>query len=888
MRYKTLALLLTLIMALQNILVFAETSLEDTNIYDQSIGSPIKLQQYDALSEMGLLIDDFLEVNDNDKVTRAQFVGQIYKLAGFMPKGNNQVIPFIDVNINTPYKDAITYFYNIGVLKGATGSAFEPDRYISYAEAIKIIVSVLGYEDYTLKICGEYPVGYATMAKKLGVTDGVKVYEFDEQISAESAIKLIYNCGITPISEGKTYSSNGTVLYGSDENGYLLSLYNSIYYGEGIMTNNGLVSLDGEACSIDSVKIGGKFYKTINNNSLDLLGCKIKYFYKKINDFDTILWASVREDINTTLLIESEDLLPDDAEYSLTKVVYQKNDKEKTANINKYADIVYNNSLCNNCGVSRISPRTGNIKLVDNNGDGIYDVVIVNEFENIFATSISVDKRFILDKYGKTIALDDYDYVKIFSDGEEIEFEDIVNNRVLSCIESLDEKTIFIYVNDAGFAETLQTKTSKSGEEYYKLENGEYKLSNSLKDIILAGVYEVPSIEIGKMYTFYLDMSGNIASIEKFSGENPQYAYLLNAIMNEDTFSNNTVAKVNFILKDGENIVALTAKRLKINGNAGKTGADLLTLLSGKVMPQVVMVSFNGNGELREINFAEPVKNYSDYGYKKDVFTLDYTSSDAYFTSGNASMFNYKYSVTGDSVCFANFQNVDGSIEYGVIPYSKIKSSERYNLKVYDCDEYFVAAAISLDIKTYVNTIGGHILVNEVSKVLHTDGEVYVQLEGLNFGKTVKYLAEDDGTIPESIKRGDIVTISVYNSRIKTLTKICSLSENPAPFIKGEAGAEFCQVFGPLYANNSRMIVTVNPQDYKYGKLLPTSAWGTTDMLVSVYDAKTDTVSVCGVNDVHQKSSPLADGSIVLGDDCTKVFIYRRYNYVRELIVAYY
>ena len=83
-------------------------------------------------------------------------------------------------------------------------------------------------------------------------------------------------------------------------------------------------------------------------------------------------------------------------------------------------------------------------------------------------------------------------------------------------------------------------------------------------------------------------------------------------------------------------------------------------------------------------------------------------------------------------------------------------------------------------------------------------------------------------------------------------------------------------------------MVTVNPEGSKYGKLLPTSAWGTSTMLVSVYDSKRDRISLSSVNAIQQKVGRNGDGSISLTDDSVKVFIYRRYNYVKELIVAYY
>ncbi|MBP3361257.1 MAG: S-layer homology domain-containing protein [Clostridia bacterium] len=887
MKYRLFVLLLSLTLLCSGMDAAAQATDKNT----ENIFTPMASQEFDALSTMGLLPEDFLNMSADEEVSRAQFTGALYKLAGFSSMGSQGKILFTDVNINTPHKDAIVYFYNIGIVNGYENNTFLPDNAITYSEAIKIAVNLLGYKNLMAGKYGVYPGDYFTMAQELKLTKGIKSIGYNEALSGAAAVKLLYNCGVTCLFESTEFGSDGRVSYKTDENRYLLSVYNNIYYDEGIMKNNGIVSLSGDKCREDSVVISGIRYETADADFSEFIGQKVKYFYRSVDGIDTLLWLAADED-NKIITVKSEELYTEDSAYSLSNIVYFRNNKKASARISKYADIIYNNTVCNDCGVEQISPRSGSIKLIDSDGDNTYDTVIVSEFKNIFAAAVSADGKFILDKYGNTVILDDYENVKILKNGSEIQFGDIPNNCVISLIESLDKQYLYLYVNDEGTTEVLQSVSDDGSETYYTFESGKYLIAGSLEKIIADGYYTVPKVRAGNRYKYFLDISGNIAALEEADGGSLQYAYLIKIMPDSESFDTDGRVYVRLVLKDGTVTSVITADKIKLDGTSCKKGADLLKKASsadtGEITPQVVRVAFNGDGEIKEIEFAANVADYSEYGYYENDFTMDYASATAYYMSGNCCMFNSKYCINGNTVCFAVYEDAEGNIDYGVIPFSGIANEKYYDIKVYDCDRYFEAGAISIDIKKYGNELDGHILVDEIKTILHTDGEVYKQIIGYNFGKKVAYRAEDDGTVPDSLKRGDIIRISLFNNIITGVTVVCSLSEKPGAFIKGNAGDEFCQVFGTLYSNNGRMIVTENPEGSQYGKLLPTSAWGTSAMFVPVYDCNENTITIGSVNSSQQISSPQSDGGLAFNDENVRVFIYRRYNYVKELIVAYY
>lgn len=844
--------------------------------------------EYNALCGMGLLADELCDAEPDSKVSRNLFSGGICRILGIDLKNGIEKLPFIDINAQTPYKNAVAYLYKTGIISGSE-SEFQPDKPIILAEAVKISLGLLGYNDYAQRIYGAYPSGQMAMAKRLKLTAGVGTNAYEE-LSAKAAVKLLYNFAVTCMVEEKSYSSDGTVSYDTDESRYPLSVYRDIFFGEDIMKSNGIVSISGGKTTEKEVVIGDYPYKTGDFDCTELIRQKVKFFYSSENGINKILFAEPGKE-NGFLNLSASVLATDDAKYSLENIVYWSGERKLSASISKYADFVYNNNISNDCTLDMISPKSGYIKLIDNNNDGIYEVVCITEFKNMFLSAVSAEREFMIGKHGDSCLLDDYENVKVFIEGEEADFSEVASMRIASLVESPDKKYLYIYVGGDGKTELLKSETEKGGENYYTFESGVYRVSESLKKLRERGEYPLPDIRAGAEYTYYLDMAGDVAAIEEANGEKLQYVYLLDGAANDRSFADENSAKFKIVLKDGTVTVAETADKIKIDETANRTGKDLLLRAKdggSEVKRQIVKMTFNTKGLITEAEFSSPVAESSEYGYDENKFTLDYEAGNAYYMSGNCSLMAYKYCINGNTVCFARFEDTEGRIDYGVIPFNQLKNSEYYKIKVYDCDKYFEAAAIEIDVKKYINRIDGHILVDEVGSSLYRDGKIYKHISGYNFGKYVKYYAEEDEVVPEDLKRGDVIRISVFNNKVSKVDIICHLSENPSAFIKGGAGDEFCQVFGPLYSNNGRMIVTVNPDGSSYGKLLPTSAWGTSAMFVPVYDYKRDKITLSSVNSAQQIYGQKGDGSMVINDDSVKVFIYRRYNYVKELIVAYY
>jgi len=125
---------------------------------------------------------------DEEAVTRGKAARAIATLASLSSKEGESV--FSDVSgENAPYVNALK---DAGIVGGCGGSAFEPDRAITYEEAITMLVRALGYEA-SAKNNGGYPSGYLKIAAgSIKITKGVSG-RTGEALTGEKLIALMYN-----------------------------------------------------------------------------------------------------------------------------------------------------------------------------------------------------------------------------------------------------------------------------------------------------------------------------------------------------------------------------------------------------------------------------------------------------------------------------------------------------------------------------------------------------------------------------------------------------------------------------------------------------------------------------------------------------------------------
>ena len=108
----------------------------------------------------------------DNNITRAEF-SKIICTAGIYDMVTENTSEFNDVSATHWAVDYIYTAKNIGIINGTSKTTFAPESYITYEQAIKMVVAALGYNDEASQK-GGYPTGYITVANELGILDGIQ------------------------------------------------------------------------------------------------------------------------------------------------------------------------------------------------------------------------------------------------------------------------------------------------------------------------------------------------------------------------------------------------------------------------------------------------------------------------------------------------------------------------------------------------------------------------------------------------------------------------------------------------------------------------------------------------------------------------------------------
>ena len=142
-----------------------------------------KNREESILVQLGFMDDD-----SSDKVTRLSLSESLVKMLSYDFYDSDNINPFTDTDNKSASYEILKSAYNLGIL---SGGAARPNDEVTYNEAVKMVVSALGYGAYA-QYEGGYPMGYISVASRYNIIKGV-VSGDENKISKNSVCKLLYN-----------------------------------------------------------------------------------------------------------------------------------------------------------------------------------------------------------------------------------------------------------------------------------------------------------------------------------------------------------------------------------------------------------------------------------------------------------------------------------------------------------------------------------------------------------------------------------------------------------------------------------------------------------------------------------------------------------------------
>lgn len=609
---KIISVILMLIMTLTPTAIFAENEKHDA-LYDKTVPFLMSLGViYDGYQEHSMThYYHNLSAEEQEKiykgfypdmkVSRAEFIMFALKLNGVDVESINAVAneqKFTDIPVDHWAAGYINYASSLGLINGIGDQCFAPSEPIKVSQAIKIIVSILGY-DMPAEFAGGFPNGYYSLANELGITKGVNISMEDDILKRDMA-KLFYNALFVDVLQ--LTSVSGTVAEQSAIKGEnLLYVKFGIRKDKGQVTATKYTSLVGASkLTQNQIEIDKEVYQLEGIDAKDYLGMNVEFYYRDDDGEKTVVYMESNIKDASIVNVKADFILGDDSDFSKNKFVYltEKN-KRRVLTISDNADVIINGRAESEYTKEDFVPLMGDVKLIDSDGNGDFDVIFINRYKNTIVGSIDAERCMIYDKYEseRNIEADDdatdYDVI-IEKDGVPVKITELKEWDVVSLYESVNtsgDKLKRLSVSSENIDGTIKSIR----EDIITVSGNEYEISADFRG-------ERGKLKINTEGNFLIDIEGKITAM---AGQIQKggLGYLINAIV--DTEDEPTL-RMKILTPDGNTVNAVATEKLKINDNRYTNAEDMYKELisSGRYAgycTQVIRYEINSDDKVNKI-----------------------------------------------------------------------------------------------------------------------------------------------------------------------------------------------------------------------------------------------------------------------------------------------
>lgn len=635
-----------------------------------------------------------------------------------------------------------------GIVEGDPDGNFRPDDKILYQEAVAVLVRMAGYEP-AADSKGGYPGGYLSVANQYGFTKNAT--GVGSSVIKRGTTAVLTNNTLTIGIMEQTGFGSSTNFEITEKT--ILEEYLDTVKKDGKITGNYFTKLTSDGgLEEDTIEIDNVVYKTTDENSQNLLGHNVTYYLtEKANKEEIVILTLSQSNKNKELTIDGDNLHSVEA----GKINYWKNkstdNSTKSVKIAENPILIYNgvqtaydSSLIKGNGALK-----GNVVLLDNTNDDIYDVIFLNEFVNLVVESTSSLSYSVTDKYGHSSLRFDPENTSVKfrlqdESGNDVDFSDLKEWDVISYLKSTDGKALSAYVVNKAVEGTVT-----------EIKNGEYKIGDSFYKI--ADNYE-NEIKLDDKGVFYLDAMGRIAAVDANSSLSDKYAYLIDG---GNTGSLEDSIKLKLFNLKGETETLTSEDRISLNGAAKEDAKTVLSKLqsSGKVVKQLITYEVNAEGKLTKINTAKDLSG-GDLKIDENNFVLNYKASDAVYNKTSGKLGSFK--ITDSTVVFDIPATATNEDDYAIKNKSVFDDKGVYDVEIYDIGEDLSAKIVLVKNSTGQTSAESPIaVINEITTVRNSKDETVNKLYAVVNNEMIELETAESGLLVnasgESLQEGDVI-----------------------------------------------------------------------------------------------------------------------------------
>lgn len=546
------------------------------------------------LEELGAIPQGSAYTFDSE-ITKGQFVEMLSKI---IPVSDGTAEPvFADVPATHANFKVIQGFAEAGYIDGYAGS-FEPDRAITYNEALYILMNTMGYGDF-MNLVAAYPAGGWQLANQL------EIKMKNKSAVAGDIFYLVYQALSTDMLaiDGM---KQGSFIFKTDEGKTLLEQYHNIAVETGLLYNNGQISIKNQYPVEDGAIVVDDTIYDIDEACQILPGCEVDVFYD-IDSYDAVCVVATAE--NEIVEIDSIDI----EGFRDMKYDYLKDGAKKTLKIKDGTDIVINGQLVTDIVDEDMVPADGKVIAIDNGTTSGYSVIYVKDYVSFVVKSVSKENNFVKIYADAATGIDtvkanlEVNVPAIYdAEGNAIAAEDIEIGTVVS-VMGVDDGDFLVADEIIVSTETVTgdvTRIYRDEKSSLLIDGVKYPVADSA-EYILEGF--APQ---GNM-TFYLDFMGNIVALDSEVSGAMAYGYILNAKLAYND-EGEQVVRVEVLSEIGSIInYFLDPERVYLNGERSEKFYDPEDVLSNFTtnINKVIRYDVNEDREIKKVDFPVSIES---------------------------------------------------------------------------------------------------------------------------------------------------------------------------------------------------------------------------------------------------------------------------------------
>lgn len=707
--------------------------------------------EYIPASEMLESLGIYKIDNGNTAITRGEFVQIVSNILNYKSRPSATDGQFVDVTASHANSGAIYNLTQRGIISGYDKTTFKPDSYLFFEDAVKILLSAMGYDPLIKAENGQYPAYHVALASSQDMLDNIDK-KIGQTLNVYEASQIIVNALEADMFVQTGFGEDKSYEIRSDYS--MMTEYMHLEKIEGLLSDNGFSALTGDSeISPSNVLIGNTEYRTADSNASKFLGYNVvAYVTKEDNGVEEVVYVKPDETVQV-FSVPASRLNKDDSDFSATNIVYTTiHGKVSRLKVDKKADFIYNGKAYTDLRTDDLKLSSGKIVLIDNDGNGTYEVVYVYDPQIIVAsnTNIYSDLIYNIDSV-IPYSIADAEKVVITKEGKEATLSDIKEWDVLMIYESEDgtfieieicsEKVVGVINNITRPAQTLGI-------------NGEYY---HVSDISI-----FDEVSIGKKYEFCVDTERNIIAVKQINVDESSVAYFVAAIVDEGIEKG---VSVKLFTENGAHRVYKCAEKVRIDDNSSMTADQIVAYLNANASESLITFKLNEDQQIREIRTAFegaelPIERQGDLHMYYDLMGSDlqwYAPSRSFANTAVLDV-NVKIiqvpALSGDET-FKNYADED----YSVRNFNYFSNTAKYgNFKIYSFGaddgrgDYLLLFAAGADKFDYP------IVVNKITKTMNDKGEEREYLYGFDKSGDVELMSAESNTFSAvGIKTGDVI-----------------------------------------------------------------------------------------------------------------------------------